>query len=97
MTGFVLSPAARADIEAIWGYTAQRWGPEQAERYLRLLQAACEDLAHGRRRGRSAEHIRPGYLRAEVGSHILFFRHTQAGVIDIIRILHRRMDTDRHL
>ena len=97
MSGFVLSPAARADIEAIWRYTAGRWGTEQAECYLRLVQTACEALAQGRRIGRSAEDVRPGYQRAEVGSHILFFRSTEAGVIDIIRILHQRMDIDRHL
>ena len=97
MSGFVLSPAARADIEAIWRYTAERWGTEQAERYLRLVQTACEALAEGRRIGRSAEDVRPGYHRAEVGSHILFFRRGEAGGIDIIRILHQRMDIDRHL
>ena len=46
---------------------------------------------------RPADHVRPGYHRAEVGSHILFFRRGEAGVIDIIRILHQRMDIDRHL
>ena len=97
MSGFVLSPAARADIEAIWSYTVRRWGAEQAEHYLRLVQTACEELAQGKRFGRSDEHVRPGYQRAEVGSHILFFRSTEAGVIDIIRILHQRMDIDRHL
>lgn len=97
MSGFVLSPAARADLEAIWRYTAGRWGTDQAERYLRLIQTACEALAQGRQIGRSAEDVRAGYYHAEVGSHILFFRLGEAGVIDVVRILHQRMDIDRHL
>lgn len=97
MSGFLLSPAARADIESIWSHTVGRWGAGQAEQYLRLIQAACEELAQGTRLSRPADHVRPGYHRAEVGSHILFFRRGEAGGIDIIRILHQRMDIDRHL
>ncbi|MFQ8432040.1 type II toxin-antitoxin system RelE/ParE family toxin [Amaricoccus sp. W119] len=32
MRGFVLSPAAQADLDEIWDYTAERWGQEQAAR-----------------------------------------------------------------
>ena len=45
MSGFLLSPAARADLTEIWDYTANRWGVEQAERYVRDLTAACQGLA----------------------------------------------------
>ena len=34
MTGhFVLTPRARADLDEIWDYTADRWGLDQAETY----------------------------------------------------------------
>ena len=30
-----LSPAAEADLENIWDFTAQQWSPDQAESYIR--------------------------------------------------------------
>lgn len=97
MSGYILSPAAKADIEGIWDYTVTRWGLEQAEHYIRLIYAACEELAQGKRFSRSAEDVRPGYHRTDAESHIPFFRRTDTGMIDIIRILHQRMDIGRHL
>ena len=92
MTGYILSPAARADLDSIWEYTAETWGLDQAERYIFDIRTACEALASGRKKGRSAEDIRTGYRKLAVGSHLLFFRVTGEGVIDVIRILHQRMD-----
>lgn len=34
MRGFALSPAAQTDLDEIWDYTAERWGQEQAARYI---------------------------------------------------------------
>ncbi len=97
MTDYVLSPAAQADIRLIWDYTVERWGPDQAERYVLGIRDACRELAAGTRQSRSAGNIRVGYRKAAAGSHILFYRVRGDGVIDIVRILHRRMDVPRHL
>jgi len=96
MANYALSPAAQADLDSIWGYTATHWGEAQAENYLRRIEAACEALADGALVSQSADNIRAGYRRASVGSHVLFFRF-QAGVVEIIRILHQSMDVERHL
>jgi toxin ParE1/3/4 len=93
---YVLSPSAQADIEEIWDYTVEHWGVEQAARYVRELKAAIEVVAVDPGRGRSCDEIRAGYKRFPAGSHILFYRLTGAG-IDVVRILHRRMDFGRHL
>ena len=90
------TPAARRDLDDIWAYTEANWGPLQAEHYLRLLQATCADLAAGHRRGQGADHIRKGDFRASAGSHVVFFK-TAPGFLDVVRILHRRMDVARHL
>lgn len=96
MTGFLLSPAAQADVEDIWEYTAQRWGAGQAETYIAALRDACHDLATGRRVSHPVD-VREGYRKLRVGSHVLFFKSTAAGQIVIVRILHQRMDTGKHL
>jgi toxin ParE1/3/4 len=46
---------------------------------------------------RDAGHVRPGYRRAAVGSHVLFFRRRADGLPEIIRILHQRMDVPARL
>jgi len=67
------SPAAQGDLSAIWDYTVHNWGVAQAERYILGIREACEALADGRRKGRLADDIRPGYRKLPVGSHVLFF------------------------
>jgi toxin ParE1/3/4 len=97
MKRVVFLPAARADIEGIWNYTAGRWGKAQAERYTRLLHDACLGLAAGTHPSRSADHVRPGYQKAQAGSHTIFFRGVYPGDLEIVRILHQAMDVARHL
>ena len=96
MAGYALSPAARADLEEIWAYTAGRWGEAQAELYTRDIQAACEKLVDGTERGRSAEDVRAGYRKLAVGSHVMYFR-LRSGTVEIVRILHGRMDVGRRI
>lgn len=97
MRVYRLSPAARADLDGIWDYTEQNWGRTQAERYINEIRAACEALVSGARQGRSAEAIRKGYFKLAVGSHFLFYRLASDGAVDVVRILHQRMDVPTHL
>jgi toxin ParE1/3/4 len=96
MTDHVLSRRAQADIEEIWGYTAERWDEDQANHYVRLLRHGIEAIARDPRRGLPCDHIRPGYRKYPIGSHVVFFRVTEK-MIEIVRILHQRMDFERHL
>ncbi len=92
----VLSPRAQADVQEIWAYSRERWGPDQAEAYIRQIQRALQTLAADPRRGRACDHIRAGYSRFSVEQHVVFYRLTEEA-IDVVRILHQRMDFDRHL
>jgi toxin ParE1/3/4 len=94
---YLLSPAAQADLELIWDYTCDRWDAEQAEQYPRELQRAIERAAANPRIGRACDEIRPGYRKLAAGSHLLFYRLTAEGIIDVVRVLHQRMDVDRQL
>lgn len=96
MSGYVLTPAARADLDALWTFGETQWGAARAELYIREIQRAVETVAKDPRRGRPCDDIREGYFKFAVGSHLLFYRR-RADVIDIVRILHQRMDFDRHL
>jgi toxin ParE1/3/4 len=92
----VFSPRAQLDLAEIWDYTVDRWDVEQADSYLREIVTACEGIASGVRLTRSAESIRPGYRRYTIMSHVIFFKES-AEVVDIIRVLHVRMDPSRYL
>jgi toxin ParE1/3/4 len=92
-SGYRLSPAARNDLDDIWNYTVRVWGLVQAERYILSIREVCEALAGGRRQGEPIDHIRHGYRKISVGSHVVLYRLDEPGRIDVIRILHQRMDT----
>lgn len=97
MSRYVLSPAAKADLDGIWDYTVRHWGEPQAERYAQMIRAGCEALASGVRLGRDASAIRAGYRTLPVGSHLLFYRVVPSGEIEIVRILHQSMDVSARL
>jgi toxin ParE1/3/4 len=97
MTGrYVLSPRAQADLDNIWDYSAKRWGKEQAEAYTREIWQRIEKVAARPATGQECSDIRVGYYKISCGSHFLFYRIVGDG-IDVVRILHERMDFERHI
>jgi toxin ParE1/3/4 len=87
--------AADGDLANIWRYSARTWSVVQADRYVLDLRRLCHQLASGDRTGMKCS-IRPGYLKARAGSHLIYFRMT-ATDLEIIRILHSKQDVERHL
>ncbi|MBN3725524.1 type II toxin-antitoxin system RelE/ParE family toxin [Burkholderia sp. Ac-20379] len=90
-----LTPMAQRDLEDIWSYTFEHWSLDQAERYVGEIIAMFEMLAQGKRVGKPSS-ARDDYLRYLVGSHVVFYRE-MPHTLDVIRVLHQRMDVDRHL
>lgn len=97
MPRFVLTRAAKEDLKSIGRYTADTWGREQRNRYLALLDASMHDLADNPRLGRDCGEIRAGYRRYRVGKHVLFYRQLDPDRIEIVRVLHERMDVETRL
>lgn len=91
---FRLTPAAQADLGSIWDYSVSTWGVEQAVSYIRDIENACNKLASGLMVSRDAANVRAGYRKARVSHHFLYFVVAADGDIEIIRILHERMDVD---
>ena len=97
MTGhFVLTPRAQTDLDEIWDYTADRWGLNQAETYTRQPWTDIAIVADRPSLGRECNEVRRGYRMYPSGSHALFCRQTADG-IDVVRILHERVDYERHI
>ena len=91
-----LAPEAERDLEAIWLYTFEEWGLEQAHRYTDELTAAFALMAANPNIATAADHIRKGYRRSRVGRHVIYFRSAEYG-ITVVRVLHDRMLPARHL
>jgi toxin ParE1/3/4 len=90
---FVISKKAVSDLEAIWIFSAEKWSVDQADRYYNLIFDEINHICKNTESGKSMESIRKGYRASKVKSHLIFYRVKQAR-IEIIRILHERMDID---
>lgn len=96
MKRYRLAPAARQDLSGIWDVTEEPWDVRQAEIYIAEVRAAIERVAGDPARGRGCDEIRRGYRRYAIGSHLVFYVET-GDTVDVIRVLHQRMDPSRHL
>jgi toxin ParE1/3/4 len=105
MAQFRLSKSARADLTAILATTLSRWGDEGRARYAKLLSRAMEELAVRpagpltRARTELAAGIRSFHVkhtRANPGiknpPHLLLYQVRKGRPLEIVRVLHERMD-----
>lgn len=92
----VFKEQAIFDLEDIWLYTFHKWSLTQADRYHSLLIKEIEFLAAHPKSGKDQHHIREGYRSSKIKSHIIFYRIFE-NEIEIIRILHERMDIANRL
>lgn len=97
MAGFYLTHAAKADLTDIGRYTQKKWGVVQRDKYLTMLDGCFQNLAVEPLKGRDCSDIRDSYRKYSVGSHVIFYRQVADNTIEIVRILHGRMDMERHL
>lgn len=93
---FVISKKAIADLEEIWLYTAKNWSVQQADRYYNLIFSEINYLSKNVNAGKSMEHVRKGYRASKVKSHYIFYRIVN-NTLEVIRILHERMDIENRL
>ena len=91
MVNFQLTELAKQDLRSIGRYTQATWGREQRNAYLAKIDAAFQLLAMEPQLGKSCDDLRAGYRKYPVGKHLIFYRQS-ANSLEIIRILHERMD-----
>lgn len=98
MKKFRLAKTADSDMRKIAEYTKEQWGVKQRDIYIEEMFITFSQLANAPQMGTKIDNIRKGYRKFPQGSHIIFFREaTNIYNIEIIRILHNRMDVDTHL
>jgi toxin ParE1/3/4 len=113
MARYRLTASARRDIGSILRTSEERHGREARTRYAALVLAAlrrvaenpegrathdCGDLQPGFR-SFHIRHSRNESREAPVATpvHVIFYRVAEAGIVEIMRVLHERMEAERHI
>lgn len=97
MPNFKLSRKAKADLKSIALHTEREWGRDQRNHYILQFDQCFHLLGANPNLGQSCDEISSGYRQYPQGSHILFYRLNAEDVVEIIRILHKRMLPELHL
>ncbi|KAB1064916.1 type II toxin-antitoxin system RelE/ParE family toxin [Salibacter halophilus] len=92
-----ISKQAIDDLNDIWVYTLHKWSKQQADRYYSLIIGEIEFIADNPLIGKSVEQTRKNYRVTNIKSHLIFYRKSDDEVIEVVRILHQRMDIKRRL
>ena len=92
-----ISQQAIEDLDKIWIYTLNKWSKEQADRYYDLIIAEIDFIADNYLIGKSAGQTRKNYRVTKIKSHLIFYRKVENEIVEIVRILHQRMDIKKRL
>ena len=94
MPRYRITEEARADLDAIWLYVAERGGIETADRLIDAFIERFPLLASTPGMGFAREDFAPGLRSFPVGDYLIFYRRA-SGHIDIVRVLHGSRDLPR--
>lgn len=97
INGYKLSNKAVEDLENIWLYTLQNWSVAQADRYYSLIIDEIKYLVTDPYSGKDMDFVKTGYMSVKVKSHLIFYKVADNNIIEVIRILHERMDIENRL
>jgi toxin ParE1/3/4 len=97
MPEYVISEKALEDINNIWIYTVENWSVEQADRYYNLIIDEIEYIVDNLDMARDFGKIRKSYRYSIVKSHLIFFKKDKTNEIEVVRVLHERMDIENRL
>jgi len=100
-----LGAAAEVDFANILKWTTENFGARQSRVYRDTLVQAIGELADGpdvassKTRDEIAAGLRTLHVarRGRRGSHFLMYRVASKSTVEIVRILHDRMDLRRHV
>ncbi|WP_285709512.1 type II toxin-antitoxin system RelE/ParE family toxin [Erythrobacter oryzae] len=92
----VVRPSVRRDLALIWTDTANRWGIDQADAYVAAINARFGGIADFPSSYPEYRSKRAAFRKAASGEHLIFYVVT-ADRVEVVRVLHNRMDVDEML
>ena len=70
----------------------KKWSIKQADNYYSMIKLACSGIGENPNIGKEYDGIKKNLLGLKSGKHIIFYEQISKDRIEIIRILHDRMD-----
>lgn len=92
MAKVVFRQEAIEDLNDIWIYTFSEWSEIQADKYYAALEFACLQIGNNPDLGKAYHGISNDLFGVRAGKHIIFYQIISKDRIEVIRILHERMD-----
>ncbi|MEQ5786485.1 type II toxin-antitoxin system RelE/ParE family toxin [Erythrobacter sp. NFXS35] len=89
----IIRPAARRDLARIWSDTSERWSAAQADAYLQAIQRRFEGIGEFPSSFPEYRSKVGNFRKAASGEHLIFYRVGDEAV-EVVRVLHNRMDVD---
>jgi len=93
---YIISKKAVNDLDEIWYYTVEKWSVDYANRYYNLIFEEISYICKKPGSGKPMDDIREGYRASKVKSHLIFYKVVN-DTVEVIRILHQRMDIGNRL
>ncbi len=97
MVKVILRQEAINDLTAIWYYASEKWSEKQADKYHKAIKSACIEIGENPKVGKPYFEIKRDLYGLKSGKHIVFYYLTSPFEIDVVRILHERMDLKNRL
>ena len=89
---FKLTKKAVQDLKQIWNYTFDKWSEKHADKYYKEIIVHCSKVSNNPTVGRHYVILQSGLRGSNVNKHIVFYRQLAKDEIEVVRILHERMD-----
>ena len=97
MAKVVLRQEAINDLNDIWDYTFVKWSENQADIYYATIKLSCKGIEENPNIGKEYFGVSRNLLGLKSGKHIIFYHLISEDKIEVIRILHERMDLKNRL
>lgn len=91
LTHYQLTPAAKADLEDIWLFTAKNWSVDQADSYTDAIEDAFETLLTMPEIARERREFNPPVRVHPSAQHMIVYR-IEGSCLAIIRVLGGRQN-----
>jgi len=97
MAKIIFRQKAIDDLNDIWNYTFLKWSEQQADKYYMTIKMMCNGILVNPTIGKEYKEISKNLFGLISGKHIIFYQILANDTIEIVRILHERMDLKKRI